>query len=115
MKLYLQTLKRTFDYKGRSNRKEFWSFVAINLLIYFTLFLTDVFLKNTIGISNIYFSVMCIPLFTLSVRRVHDLGRSSDIIVLYFLPVLGWVYLFFVFIKKGDSEENKYGLAPDTQ
>lgn len=88
--LYWETLtKRYFKFTGRASRLEYWSFILITLWL----------MATTSGIS-IFFTI--IPLFAVSIRRLHDINRSGWWIL------VPWVSFFFQF-KKSDEGENDYG------
>jgi uncharacterized membrane protein YhaH (DUF805 family) len=160
---FLQALKKSFTFKGRSRRKEFWSLYLgyIGGLI----FLSLVFMvsQESIGVlvSNagadltyntsgtlgsimgylifVYFILTYfIPLgLAVSVRRLHDIGKSGWFMLVGFIPlivlfislavgrdsleielggvisIVGFLYLFYLFcIKKGDVGDNQYGPDP---
>jgi hypothetical protein len=44
------------------------------------------------------------------VRRLHDTGRSGGYIFLGLLPIIGWIWLLILLLKKGDDSINKYGI-----
>jgi uncharacterized membrane protein YhaH (DUF805 family) len=48
-------------------------------------------------------------LLSISVRRLHDGGRSGWHHFIQVVPYLGSLVLLFFLLKKGDPEANKYG------
>ncbi|MFW6026632.1 MAG: DUF805 domain-containing protein, partial [Candidatus Woesearchaeota archaeon] len=42
-------------------------------------------------------------------RRLHDINKSSLWSVLFFLPLINILFLFFLFFYPGTKEENNYG------
>ncbi len=57
---------------------------------------------------------LSIPLICLDWRRLHDFGWSGWnilwISLIGSIPYVSWLVILFMFLKKGDPEENKYGL-----
>tara|TARA_B100001142_G_scaffold264308_1_gene267913 strand:+ start:167 stop:370 length:204 start_codon:yes stop_codon:yes gene_type:complete len=49
---------------------------------------------------------------TLVVRRLHDLGMSGWMWFVALVPVLGMIYLIYLFVQEGDMGENAYGAVP---
>ncbi|MDC8005705.1 DUF805 domain-containing protein [Aureisphaera galaxeae] len=114
-------------FKGRARRKEFWSFFLINsasiiLLLAITGLLTylendatyivGVFLILLMGFSAI---VLLLPFITVSVRRLHDTGKSGWWTVLFFIPYVnfaGLILLLFFWANEGEKGPNQYGVDP---
>ena len=44
-----------------------------------------------------------------SVRRVHDFGKPGKYVLLYMIPLVGWLWAFELYIRKGDDGPNAYG------
>ena len=57
---------------------------------------------------------LVIPLICIDWRRLHDFGWSGwNVLWIWFLgsiPYVTWLITLFMFLKKGDPGENKYGL-----
>ena len=68
--------KKSFDFKGRQGRKEYWIFFLFSLSFFYLLvFLIE---KLDYSIKFIILSlVLLIPLFSSSARRLHD-GEKGD-------------------------------------
>lgn len=73
--------------RGRASRKEFWSFTIITTCL------------MPLGLTFILF----IPWLCVSIRRMHDINRCGWWILVPFA-------CFFMYLKKSDEGENKYGL-----
>ncbi|MDY0929060.1 DUF805 domain-containing protein [Enterobacter sp. CFBP8995] len=91
IQFYISGWRNTFDYKGHASRKEFWVFILVNLM-FFNLYsaitgmlkltgsgIVDVLLFLSMGFSLqlLFISILIIPVMSLGVRRVHDIGRSG--------------------------------------
>jgi hypothetical protein len=52
------------------------------------------------------------------VKRLHDLNKSGWWALLFFVPFVNVVFLFYLFLAKGQAKDNQYGQAlpilPDT-
>ena len=115
---YISAWKRAFDFKGRSNRKEYWQFTILNSIICLISIISSTFflsLSNK-GFSSInpslISSAMSISLYTISlvglllffgsiwiaipltVRRIRDVGMSWKWIFFVSLPYLGGIFIF---------------------
>lgn len=91
IRCYIGGWRNTFNYRGYATRKEFWVFILVNLMflnfysaITGMLTLTgssivDVLLFLSMGFSLqlLFISILIIPVMSLGVRRMHDIGRSG--------------------------------------
>lgn len=102
--LYWNTLtKRFFQFNGRASRFEYWNFVIISFWVIATtkwLGGSEIFASSILTLITLL--VLLIPFFAVSVRRMHDIGRSGWWIL------VPWASVFLQF-KKSDKESNRYG------
>ena len=113
----IASFKNTFNFAGKSGKREFWFFVLFFFVAYVIVWVLDeVFLESTVNIKDFpmghlipagYFDpqvglavllfrpIMAIPTLSVTVRRLHDIGKSGWWSVLWVLPVpvLGWFWL----------------------
>lgn len=96
---YVEMFKRWSDFKGKSNVKEYWMPVLVNIIVGAIL----AALGRMIGIFSIvdylYGLVIIIPFLALFVRRMHDIGKSGWNILWIFFIFFGWIYLIYLTIK----------------
>lgn len=119
MKYYLLAFKRIADFKGRSRRKEFWLFYAFNLGLFFiyTIIFILFFRKSGQILAILLIIHLLVILFIsipLSIRRLHDIGKSGFYMFIHLIPFLGTFAFFMMMITKGEEIKNKYGLNPKT-
>ncbi|MGN0609890.1 MAG: DUF805 domain-containing protein [Oscillospiraceae bacterium] len=93
MKYIISLWKRIFDYKGTSGRKEFWVPFAVNAglavlmaVLCYIKFCGISWLAVPIIILAVYLAASAVPFISLTVRRLHDTGRSGR-----------WYWLVFAF------------------
>ena len=114
---YVEVLKKYAVFSGRARRSEYWSFVAVNFLIGLGLGLFGSFIigeQVSKILSNIYVLAILIPSIAVSVRRLHDTGRSGWWILVSFIPIIGFITLIVFYCKDSHPGENKYGPNPKT-
>lgn len=124
MSYYFNALKNSFNYKGRATRSEYWYFVLINiLLIPLAIFIDGLVRTDFPGggsaypgyysyvllFYGFYSCVILIPYISLAVRRLHDIGKSGWMVLIGFIPLLGWIWLLILLAKGSNKFENKYG------
>ena len=103
------------QYHGRARRKEYWMFTLFYSISYLILALA---LIPTVGeafydgVSALYSLGTIVPSFCLSIRRLHDIGKSGWWLFLWLLPVIGWIVLFVFACLDSQPGENQYGPNP---
>ena len=106
-------LKHFFDFKGRAGRKTFWLFTLNLFIINFAL---SYILNNlkTLGviIAIIYSIVILLPNLGLYVRRLHDINFRGWWILLWLIPVIGFIALLVFVCLPGTEGENRFGPVP---
>lgn len=106
-------LKKYADFNGRASRPEFWYFVLANFIVSFILG----FIK--IGgfqvFSIIYSLAVLIPGIAVSIRRLHDLGKSGWYLLFALIPIAGPIILIVWYATEGEQQENSYGAVPSKE
>jgi uncharacterized membrane protein YhaH (DUF805 family) len=51
-------------------------------------------------------------MFAVTVRRLHDTGRSAWILLVGLIPIVGAIYLLYVTVQGSTSEANQWGANP---
>ena len=114
-----------FNFRGRSTRSEFWYFMLGWILLYLivaaidqtamgpVLNLSDLpfyelipysYVDQQVGwLTFLYRPLTAIPTIAVTVRRLHDAGKSGWYSALWILPlpVIGWFWLFPLLMKPG--------------
>jgi serine/threonine protein kinase len=89
-------------FEGRARRKEYWYFVLFSFIINFLLAL---FFAPLSLISQL---ALLLPNIAVSVRRMHDVGKSGWFIL---IPI----YNLILFFTNGDDGQNDYGSDPKNE
>ena len=53
-----------------------------------------------------------IPSLAVSVRRLHDTGRSGWWLLVVLVPLVGWLIVLYFMVQPGETAENRYGPDP---
>jgi uncharacterized membrane protein YhaH (DUF805 family) len=59
----------------------------------------------------IYALAVLIPTIAISIRRLHDIGKSGWFYLLVFVPIISLVLIYF-FVLDSQPGENQYGPNP---
>ena len=63
-------------------------------------------------VASLYSLAVFIPSLAVGVRRLHDIDKSGWMILVGFIPVIGWIWLIILFATEGHPEVNQYGVNP---
>ncbi|HEY9190101.1 MAG TPA: DUF805 domain-containing protein [Sulfurovum sp.] len=117
MNWYLKAFKEYATFSGRAQRAEYWYFV----LFYIIGFMLMSFLDGMLGsfsmeagiglLGGIFLLVHMLPSIAVSVRRLHDIGRTGWWYLLIIIPLIGPLVLF-IFSVLDSKEDNQYGPNP---
>src|SRR4051812_6343014 len=108
MSWYLEVLKKYAVFDGRARRKEYWMFFLFNLLISVVLIAVDALIgifspQAGVGVlQGLYSLAVLIPSIAVTVRRLHDTGRTGWWILIGLIPVIGGIVLLIFMVL--DSE-----------
>jgi uncharacterized membrane protein YhaH (DUF805 family) len=97
VKAYTSFLKNYFNFSGRASLSEYWWVIPVNIVLGFIPFVAF---------------VLFIPGIALSVRRLHDTGKSGWHILLVLVPIVGWIALVMWYAQRGDRFPNDWGEPP---
>lgn len=108
------------NFSGRARRREYWLFTlatAIVSVVFKLLSLLAAASGSAVLVGIISFlSIVCsiafiIPSLAVSVRRLHDIGKSG-LWLLLVLTIIGGIVIFIFSLMSGNVGDNKYGPDP---
>ena len=100
-------LQKYADFEGRASRPEFWWFalfcVLVNILggVIFA-----AWINSLIGLA------LVVPSVAVGARRLHDLGKTGWLQLLWLIPLIGWAILIYWGAQPGEPGTNKFGPPP---
>lgn len=113
---FIKVLKENFaNFSGRARREEYWYY---SLAVFVISAILSVLSKA--GIVGVIFSILSflfslcilIPGLAVSVRRLHDTGRSGWWLLICLIPLIGQIVLLVFMVTEGQKGENKWGDDP---
>jgi uncharacterized membrane protein YhaH (DUF805 family) len=106
---YVATLQKYVEFNGRARRKEYWIFTLVNFAISVILAVLGLdFISTLFGLA------VLLPGLGVSIRRLHDIGKTGWWLLIAFVPLVGLIVLIYFFVQEGDSGSNEYGANPKT-
>jgi uncharacterized membrane protein YhaH (DUF805 family) len=119
------------DFNGRASRAVFWQYTLVYTVVFALLF----WVLGLRLIANLLSLALLLPSLGVSVRRLHDIGKSGWLVL---LPVIPWFltaafmfvfwpltivsglaglicvgYLIYLYTQPGVAGSNEFGPAPD--
>lgn len=98
-------------FEGRARRTEYWMFTLFNVIISVVLSVIDSSL-NLGFLGVIYSLAVLLPGLAVSVRRLHDTGRSGWWLLIGLVPFIGAIVLLVFMLIDSEPRENQYGPNP---
>ncbi len=115
MSWYLAVLKKYAAFSGRARRTEYWMFLLFSLIVSMVLGFVDRIL-GTAGVLGVVYSLaVLLPTIAVSVRRLHDTGRTGWWLLIGLLPIAGAIVLLVFAVQDGNPGTNAYGPSPKAQ
>ncbi len=139
---FLDTIKQRYaQFSGRASRSEFWYFALFSLIVSILLGILDsvlgtgytyemdtmsmatetaeaasVTVTQTIGyMQTLYGLIILIPTIAVSIRRLHDIGKSGWWLLIGIIPVINFIGIFvllFFYVTDSQPGDNAYGENP---
>ena len=107
-------------FSGRASRSEYWFFylsfvvAAMGMLVLTVVsaFVLDA-LAGLMGmLTMVTYLGFFLPMLSVTVRRLHDLGKSGWMFLVVLIPIVGGILLLVWFVSDGEPYENEYGAVP---
>ena len=123
--IFIQSTKTCFQkyviFNGRASRSEFWWFTLFICLVTILTIIADLVIFGeemllmepyaVVNFTNIFNIFIVLPSLSVTFRRLHDVNKSGWWLLLYF-TLIGILVILYWNIKKGNEDENRFGLNP---
>jgi uncharacterized membrane protein YhaH (DUF805 family) len=114
------------NFTGRARRSEYWYFRLATAVIFFLFIILSVLIYVVtdngplavglgFGLFGLYSLLTFIPSLSVTVRRMHDIGKSGWTFLVALIPLAGPIWLLILLLTEGDSGENYYGADPKNE
>ncbi len=89
----------TFD--GRASRSEYWWFALFTFLVSVAAgMVSETF-------SGLFSLAVLLPSLAVGARRLHDINKSGWFLLLWLIPIIGWIVLL-VWATQDGKEPNRF-------
>ena len=122
---FLDTIKNRYaKFDGRATRSEYWYFILFYFILALIVTLVDVLVINPMlgltpeqaqqgGILQIILGLgLLIPTLALTIRRLHDIGKSGWWFLIALIPIIGALVLIYFYVQDSQAGSNIYGENP---
>jgi len=117
--LMFQPFRRTFDFRGRARRTEYWLFVLLQLAVFVAAFVAgsnvlpkDDRFESLLGLPLLHVAVFGLPMLALQVRRLHDSDKSGWWVLVSLVPYIGLGWILWLMVQPGSWGPNRFADDP---
>lgn len=116
-------------FEGRAGRREYWTFLLFYLIACAVLAIVDNMLFGASSavtggpgwstgggfqpLTSIFSVISLVPGLAVTVRRLHDTGKSGWWILVGLIPLIGWIWLLILCAARGEAAANAHGEPSD--
>jgi uncharacterized membrane protein YhaH (DUF805 family) len=118
MNWWLIAMKKYVTFSGRARRKEYWMFALFNLIFGIAALILDSILGSAVEdfgyglFYGLFILAITIPALAVTVRRLHDIGKSGWWFFTGFIPIIGGIWLFVLTLTDSQPGDNQFGQNP---
>ena len=94
------------EFTGRAARPEFWWFALFQFVVLTVIGMVSQVLYGIAALA------LLLPALAVGSRRLHDINKSAWLMLLWLIPVIGWILLIYWAVQPGDPAANSYGEPP---
>ncbi|AIO42295.1 DUF805 domain-containing protein [Burkholderia sp. AU19243] len=106
-------------FEGRARRAEYWYFALLTGIVSLACQVLAAVGRETGAISLLLALValivslaLVLPSLAVTVRRLHDTGRSGWFLLIALIPIVGGILLLVWMCSRGTNGPNRYGADP---
>ncbi|MGX6444045.1 DUF805 domain-containing protein [Neobacillus sp. K501] len=111
MEWFLKGLKNYATFEGRARRKEYWMYTLFYVIFGVALMVIEQ-LTGILFLYAVYSLALLLPSLAISVRRLHDTGRSGWWVWIGLIPIIGSIILLVFLCQDSKENQNKFGENP---
>ncbi|WP_368040807.1 DUF805 domain-containing protein [Burkholderia lata] len=112
-------LNKYATFEGRARRAEYWYFALLSCILSLGAQVIGAAGRNAglitlllLGALLLVSLALIIPSIAVSVRRLHDTGRSGWFLLLALIPIVGGILLLVWMCSRGTEGPNRFGADP---
>ncbi len=101
------TTRAYAQFSGRASRSEYWWFMLFTYFVFSAIGLLDSISQGPfVAIPGI---AVMVPMVSLSIRRLHDVGMRGWWFFVWLVPLVGLLTLVYLLAKRSEVGANEWG------
>lgn len=112
---FMQAVKTVLNnyanFNDRSSRSEFWWWTLAYMIAYVAIYMVGSILGMGELLGGVLALGLLVPNVAVAVRRFHDIGKSGWWVLIFIIPLIGFIALLYFFTKPS-AGSNQYGEGP---
>jgi uncharacterized membrane protein YhaH (DUF805 family) len=112
MSWFLAVVQKYAVFQGRARRKEFWMFYLFLMIFMTAVMILDLIIGSYPVIMILFTLALFVPYLAVTVRRLHDIGKSGAWFFISLIPTIGAIWLLILLATEGTRGDNQYGPDP---
>lgn len=104
-------LTQYVGFSGRARRSEYWWFVVFEILVSIVAGIIDRIIGTQL-VGLLASLALLLPALAVSIRRLHDTGRTGWWLLIALIPVVGVIVLIVFAVQDSQPGQNAYGPNP---
>jgi uncharacterized membrane protein YhaH (DUF805 family) len=103
------------NFTGRAPRSGYWYWVLFYVIVSIVTGVIDFVAFSDAAVSplnSLASLALLLPSLAVAVRRLHDIDRSGWWVLLWFIPIIGWIILIIWHCTLGTPGPNRFGPDP---
>ncbi|CAB3768266.1 membrane protein [Burkholderia sp. MSh2] len=112
-------LNKYATFEGRARRAEYWYFALLSCILSIVGQVIGAVGRDAgvitlllLGVIFLISLALIIPGIAVSVRRLHDTGRSGWFLLIGLIPIIGGILLLVWMCSRGTEGPNRFGADP---
>jgi uncharacterized membrane protein YhaH (DUF805 family) len=106
-------LSQYVGFSGRASRSEYWIWWGFMVVVFVAIGAVALLFDSTgYIVASLVSLAVFLPNLAVTVRRLHDTGRSGFWLLVVFIPFIGALILLVSLLLDSQSEPNKWGPLP---
>ena len=106
-------LRKYAEFSGRACRSEYWYWNLFMVILQSVLVLGSSVFPDLIWVAGLASFGLFVPGLSVTIRRLHDLGKSGGSLLVLVIPLVGSFILLFWMCKRGTEGANDFGGDPN--
>jgi uncharacterized membrane protein YhaH (DUF805 family) len=110
---FSEAVKSGFDhyvkFDGRASRPAYWWWFLFVVLVSIAANIIDFALISPGVLSGLVGLALLLPNLSVSIRRLHDTGRTGWWILIALVPLIGFIVLLIFYLQPSDPADNQWG------